>query len=36
MISQTLGTDYDITFCYLEEDDWIKYVRLGGPRIGVE
>lgn len=36
MISQILGTDYDITICYLEEDDWIKWARLGGPRIGVE
>ena len=36
LISNALSEDYDITFCYLEEDDWIKWARLGGPRIGVE
>ena len=36
MISEVLGTDYDITICYLEKDAWIEWAELGGPRIGVE
>jgi O-acetyl-ADP-ribose deacetylase (regulator of RNase III) len=36
MISETLGTDYNITICYLEKDAWIKWAELGGPRTGVK
>ena len=36
MISETLGTDYNVTICYLEKDAWIKWAELGGPRTGVK
>lgn len=29
MISETLGTDYNITICYLEKDAWIEWAKLG-------
>lgn len=36
MISEALGTDYNITVCYLERDAWIEWAELGGPRTGVK